>query len=178
MPDFAIIPVLDIPEGLVLDYWQRVDDAGLLADRWCDLKDPSPMAIIRLLREAHYLAKFMFMLFREDKGLVAEFTLTNFTGKAAMVHFSMAPENSPQESMHYARATTDIVLNEWGDGDQPDAPFLYSLYGLTPTTNKAACAFVRRVGFKKVGILPKGQKVKGSEAVDAMITIKERSNGR
>lgn len=162
----------------MLDYWQRVDDAGLLAHRWCDVKDPTAESVIRLLRDLPALARFMFMLFNEQKGLVAEFTLTNFTGKAAMVHFSMAPENSPQESMHYARTTTDIVLNEWGDGDKPDAPFLYSLYGLTPVTNRTACAFVRRVGFKKVGILPMGQKVNGSESVDALITIKERSNGR
>lgn len=114
----------------------------------------------------------------ERQALTAEFALCNFTGKAAQVHFSMHPDNKPQYSLHLARVVTDKILNEWSEQGDPDAPFLYSIFGLTPVTNRPACAFVRRVGFKKVGTLPMGQRINGNEFVDAMITIKGRSNGR
>ena len=169
---FVIVPVIDIPEPIVLDYWQRLYNADLLKYRLCDVENPNPADAFTLPQQT------MFMVWDTDlKEIRAEFALTNFTGKAAMVHFSMHPENRPQQSMHYARAVTDQVLNEWRDSTE-DAPYLYALYGLTPVTNRAACAFVRRVGFKKIGTLPMGQRSNGSEFVDAMITIKERSNGR
>ena len=173
---FAIIPVFDIPSQFVVDYWRSLLDSDLLRYRLCDVQDPDMNSAEQLMSQC---GRFMFMIYANDtKELRAEFTLTNFTGKAAMVHFSMHPENTPQQSMHYARAVTDIVLNEWSEKDKPSAPFLYSLYGLTPVTNRAACAFVRRVGFKKIGNLPKGQRQNGDEFVDAMITIKERTHGR
>ena len=120
-----------------------------------------------------------FNVFDSTRGeLTAEFALCNFTGKAAQVHFSMHPDNKPHYCLHLARVITDQILNEWSEQGNPDAPFLYSLYGLTPVTNRPACAFVRRVGFKKVGTLPMGQRINGNEFVDAMITIKGRANGR
>lgn len=174
---FAIIPALEIPESIVVHYWQRLLDSDLLRLRLCDCEDPTPLTALQMLYST--LGQTMFMVWDSGlKELRAEFALTNFTGKAAMVHFSMHPENKPQQSMHYARAVTDIILNEWGEKDDPSTPYLHSLYGLTPVTNRAACAFVRRVGFKKIGLLPGGQKVNGSEIVDALITIKERTNGR
>lgn len=176
-PSFTVIHALEIPDAIVVDYWQRLIDHDLLRLRLCDCVDPDVQTVMQMLYSA--LGQTMYMVYDNDlKELRAEFALTNFTGKAAMVHFSMHPDNPPQQSMHYARAVTDQVLNEWHERDNPSVPFLYSLYGLTPVTNRAACAFVRRVGFKKVGTLPGGQRVNGTEIVDAMITIKERTNGR
>ena len=83
----------------------------------------------------------------------ADFSLEGFVGKAAMVHFSMHPDNPPQYSMKLAREVTDSVLQEWSEPES-GSPFLYTLYGLTPVTNRAACVFVQRCGFKKIGILP------------------------
>jgi hypothetical protein len=173
---FAIIPVFDVPPTLVINYWQRLIDSDLLRYRLCDVENPTIDDAKGLMS---HNGVSMFMVWDHIlKDLRAEFALTNFTGKAAMVHFSMHPDNEPQRSMHYARTVTDIVLNEWGEKDNPSAPFLYALYGLTPVTNRAACAFVQRVGFKKTGILPMGQRQNGNSYVDAMITIKERKNGR
>lgn len=173
---YAIIPVFDVPYPFVVGYWQSLLDADLLRYRLCDVQEPSLKDVEQLVSQN---GPSMFMVF--DTGLKeirAEFALTNFTGKAAMVHFSMHPENEPQRSMHYARTVTDQVLNEWGEKDNPSVPYLYALYGLTPVTNRAACAFVRRVGFKKIGVLPKGQRSNGVDFVDALITIKERKHGR
>lgn len=113
---------------------------------------------------------------QERAEVIAEFTLEGFVGKAAMVHFSMHPGNTPQYSLKLAREVTDSILTTWSEPIN-GSPFLYTLYGLTPVTNRAACAFVQRVGFKKLGILPKGQMEDGEHYVDALITIKERKDG-
>ena len=155
----------------MLDYWKTLHDSNLLRLRLCDVEDPTVLTVAEMLYST--LGQTMFNVVVNSQ-IVAEFALTNFTGKSAMVHFSMHPENTPQQSLHYARAVTDDVLNVWHERENPSVPYLYSLYGLTPVTNRAACAFVQRVGFRKIGTLPKGQRVNGSEYVDAMITIKAR----
>jgi len=172
---YAVIPTLEIPEKFVVDYWQKLFDSELIGDRLCDIENPKVGNAIELILSEHGKTMFNVVdLMLKPARIVSDFALTNFTGKAAMVHFSMHPDNSPQQSMHLARTVTDQVLNVWGEQGKPDTPYLYSLYGLTPITNRAACAFVQRVGFKKVGILPKGQRMRGTEFVDAMITIKSR----
>jgi len=172
---YAVFPVYELPESLIKEYWQRIKDADLLRHRLCDVFEPSVQDAMNLV---DLMGSSMYFLVNNNCELVAEFSLTNFTGKAAMVHFSMNPENKPQQSLFYGRTATDQVLNQWGEQDNPAAPYLYSLYGLTPVSNRAACAFVQRVGFKKIGTLPGGQRVNGGDCVDAMITIKERTNGR
>lgn len=172
-PVYTVIPALEIPDTIVVDYWQRLHKKGLLKDRLCDIENPTPLHVLEIMQSP--LGQTMFLVWdRQHREFRAEFALTNFTGKSAMVHFSMHPENPPQQSMHYARAVTDEVLNVWHERENPSVPYLYSLYGLTPVTNRAACAFVQRVGFRKIGTLPKGQRVNGTEFVDAMITIKAR----
>ena len=176
-PTFTVIPALEIPDKLVVDYWQLLIDHDLIRYRLCDCVEPNIQTVMQMLYST--LGQTMFMVFDDSRSeLRAEFALTNFTGKAAMVHFSMHPDNTPQQSLRYARVVTDQILNVWSERDDPDAPYLYSLYGLTPVTNRAACAFVKRVGFKQIGTLPKGQRQNGGEFVDAMITIKERRHGR
>lgn len=173
MNDHVVIPLENVPHAFVLGYWDDLHFAGLLKYRICDEVDPDLASAVRLMDACK---PHVYFVVRENR-VVAEFSLTGFTGKSAQVHFSMHPDNSPQESMHYARTCTDSVLHEWFDGNDAEEPFLYSMYGLTPVPNRAACAFVRRVGFKKIGVLKRGQRFDG-DVVDAMITIKERDNGR
>ena len=173
---YGVFSTHDIPQPYLIDYWTALYDANLLRHRLCDTKKPTLKDVNDMLADPTVLTFNVFDPERNE--LTAEFALTSFTGKAAQVHFSMHPDNKPQYSMMLAREVTDKILNEWSEQEHPDAPFLYSLFGLTPVTNRPACAFVRRVGFKKVGTLPGGQRVNGSEFVDAMITIKGRTNGR
>ena len=175
---YGVFSTHDIPQPYLIDYWTALYEANLLRHRLCDTKNPTLKDVNDMLADPTVLTFNVFD--PERNGLTAEFALTSFTGKAAQVHFSMHPDNKPQYSMMLAREVTDTILNDWREQGKPDTPFLYSLFGLTPVTNRPACAFVRRVGFKKVGTLPRGQRVNGSECVDAMITIKTRGqhNGR
>ena len=164
----VIIPAATIPTLVIERYWKDLLENDLLRYRLCDLKGPKIEDAMTLT--AQFLQYFL--VDPADSRIRAEFVLNNFTGKAAQVHFSMHPDNTPQRSLHLARRVTDQVLNEWTPVDKPDEPFLYSLFGLTPVDNRAACAFVQRVGFRKLGVLPGGQ-LSGGEPTDAMITIKK-----
>lgn len=155
-----------VPKALFVEYWNSIIDADLLKLRLCDVVNPTIADAYKAAIPGSYM-----VYDKEEERIVAEFLLNGFIGKACQVHFSMRPSNSPQQSMKLAREITSSVLNEWKTVD--GEPYLMSLYGLTPVCNRAACAFVRRVGFKKIGILPGGQWTDG-KAVDAMITLKTR----
>ena len=111
-----------------------------------------------------------FLLHPLKSHIMAEFTLENFIGRSAQIHFSMHPETTPHEAFMLGRTATDRVLHDWKLYNQP---YLDSLYGLTPTLNRPACAFVQRCGFKKLGVLRGAQHWRG-EPCDAMITTKAR----
>jgi len=172
---YGVQPALDLPQLWLYNYWKALLDADLLKYRLCDVKDPMVEDALAMLGRIGLLSFNVVDV--ERAAIVADFSLEGFVGKAAMVHFSMHPDNPPQYSMKLAREVTDDILNIWCESGS-DSPFLYTLYGLTPVTNRAACAFVRRVGFRKIGTLPHGQMVDGREYVDAQITIKERRDGR
>lgn len=173
---YGVIPTLDIPRLVLYNYWKALEEANLLWLRLCDVENPTVEDVLQMVEN---IGAQMYNVYDPDtEKLVADFALTNFTGKAAQVHFSMHPDNSPQYSMHLARTVTDDILDIWGELENPDTPYLYSLYGLTPVPNRAACAFVRRVGFKRIGTLPMGHHFDG-KPVDAMLSLKVRKdNGR
>ena len=166
---WGVTPLLALPFKPVRIYFESLIDSGLLRQRLCDVENPTWDDVVDMIGR---MGRQMYLVSQPDGRVLAEFTLDNFTGKSAQVHFSMWPENRPQFSMHLARTVTDQVLNAWTLQDS-DEPYLYSLYGLTPVKNRAACAFVQRVGFKKVCILPGGHKYQG-RIDDALVTIKAR----
>lgn len=169
---YAVVQTKKTPKAVVEHYWRALEKSGRIQDRLCGFKNPTWRDAERLIQDCPH----SFNVYDEEREiLVADFALTTFTGKSAQVHFSMHPENSPQYSMKVARTITDQILNVWHEKDHPDKPFLYSLFGLTPVTNRTACAFVQRVGFKKVGTLYMGQQI-GDTYVDALLTIKKRKD--
>lgn len=95
-------------------------------------------------------------------------------GRAAQIHFSMHPNNKFTDSVHLARWGTEQILNKWTN-KKTGKPFLDSLYGLTPATNRVACIFVLKVGFKKIGYLYNSIIDRG-KVVEAVIV--EKRHGR
>lgn len=169
----VIIPALTVPEEVSANYWLDLEKANLLRYRLCDLKDPTWHDAMHMMQTLHPHSLY-FLVDPTDMRITAEFLLTNFSAKTAQVHFSMHPDNTPQRSLHLARRVTTELLNEWTVAADNKEPYLLSLFGLTPINNRAACAFIQRVGFKKAGVLPGGQLYEG-EPTDAMITIKART---
>jgi len=145
-------------------YWVALFEADLLKYRFCDT--PQPATVEHALDEHGETTYFVFA----KKLIVAEFTLDNFAGRSARVHFSMHPSLSSQHTAYLAKTVGDSILNDWKVGDER---FLDAMYGMTPTENRVACLFVQRAGFKKLGILPSGCDYLGGIS-DAMLTLKTR----
>jgi hypothetical protein len=166
---YTVLPVRHLEESVVMDYWQHVLDADLLKYRLSDMDLPT-------LRDARVMMKrFMYSTYFVSNGarLAAEFTLMNFTGKAAQVHFSMHPDNTFKESIEMGKLATDQILYEWKNTDRRDEPYLTSIFGLTPLPNRPACLFALKTGFKKAAVLPDGARYLG-KICDGMISIKTR----
>lgn len=169
MENITIIPVSLLPEDVVETYWQTLYMENTLRFRLCDTIDPTFEDVKDIIRRAH--GQMYMVIDITTKEAVAEFMLENFTGRSAQVHFSMHPRNNFKDSIKIGNYANDTVLNEWIHPEY-NGPYLESLFGLTPVTNRAACLFIRRCGYKKIGVLPKGIKDRG-KIVDAMITIRE-----
>lgn len=109
------------------------------------------------------------MIWDHDRGeYTAEFLLEGFTGKAAMIHVSTHPKNELKYSLELGIGCSNLMIQHG----------FSALYGITPMTNRAACIFALKCGFKKIGILPQGILDRGVFA-DAMISIKsEITHGR
>lgn len=153
-----IVPLLSLPKDQVEYYWQSLYMEGTLEKRMCDLINPTWSDVKDMIVR---MGRSMYMIQNQDNDLVAEFMLENFTGNAAQVHFSMAPKLSLGQMLQIGTEVSDLVTKGM------------TLYGLTPVTNRPACLFVLKTGFKKLGILPEGIRDRG-EVVDAMITVKRR----
>ena len=166
-----IAPALSLNRGYVDDYWLALEKADTLRFRLCDLTKPRYKDVINMYRNKH-LQCFMVFNVKQQK-VVAEFMLENFMCLTAQVHFSMHPDNDFKTNIHLASWATDQVLDLWVR--QSKKPFLDALYGLTPATNRVACIFVLKAGFKKIGYLHNAIKDRG-KIVEAMIV--EKRHGR
>lgn len=159
LTDMKIVPLLNLDKDQVQYYWQTLYMDGLLDDRLCDIKNPTWTDVREMIVR---MGKNIFHVLNGQNEIEAEFTLENRTGNAWQIHFSCSPHTSAKRRIAIARDIGEELFTWEG---------LDSLYGLTPVTNKLACMFVLRSGFKKVGILHKGTYEKG-ELVDAMISTR------
>jgi hypothetical protein len=166
--DYVIMPVETVPMEAIRGYFDALTMTGRLGPRLCDISDPTPNDAIGML--ARCTPHVYFLAHPSERYILAEFTLENFIGRSAQLHFSIHPNVSPQTAFMLGRTATDRVLHDW---KLYNRPYLDSLYGLTPTLNRPACAFVQRCGFKKLGVLRGAQHWRG-EPCDAMITTKAR----
>lgn len=168
MKNKVILPLMNIPPDVVELYWQTLYMENTLRFRLCDIIDPTFADVKNMIQR---LGKQMYMIVdMETKQAVGEFMLEGFTGKAAQVHFSMHPKNTFKESIQLGTWCNDTVLATWTHPED-GSPYLQTLYGLTPVTNRAACIFTLKTGYKKIGILPNGMRDRG-EIVDAQIAIR------
>lgn len=167
--DYWVANVLSFSVDEVQTYWQTLAMHDTLKYRLCNLDDPTWADVVNMIR-LH--GKFMFNAgcYKTDK-IVGDFMLENYTGKAAQIHISLHPENTYKRTLQLSREITDTILNTWTTED--GSPYLETLFGLTPVTNRVACVHALKVGFKKIGILPHGILDRGKN-VDAMISIKTR----
>lgn len=120
------------------------------------------------------------MVVKEDNDLIGEFMLTDWTGLAAQIHVSGNPKYYRRN-----REITTQVFNKLFDMPRLDGnPYVHTLMGLTPVTNRLSVKFNADAGFKQLGVIPKAMYVHPGQYVDAVATIltkeilEEHTNGK
>jgi hypothetical protein len=167
-----IVPASAVPLAALSDYWMDLHEADLLKYRWSDMEDPKPIDIIDYTRTTPH----MYNIVDTATGLViADFSLGPFTGKAAQVHFSLHPASPPSFNVYLASVVSDKILYQWNDIHNLEESFVDTLFGITPVKNRVACIFIRKAGFKSMGILNSGAKYL-NEVDNALLTTKSRLN--
>lgn len=169
-PKYNIVPLDFTDNNAVVAYWKSLLDNNLLRFRLSDVVNPNLKDVWEMMARYH---KSMYFI-RAEGVIVSEFTLENFTGKAAQVHFSMNPENTFRESVAIGSSAGNEILYEWRKTEMSDkGDYLTSLYGLTPVLNRSACLFAIKSGFRKIGILPAGCLFEG-KVCDGMLSLKTK----
>lgn len=160
-----IAPLLGLNKDAVQTYWQQLYMSGRLETRMCMVKDPRWEDVLELIRNKGQQIYHIL----DDLDIVGEFMLDNFMGRSAQGHFSMHPDLPHKRAIEIGSMVADQIL-QWPSSNST-GPIFKSIYGITPVTNRAACIWVQKIKFKKIGILPGGIVDRG-KVVDGMISIR------
>lgn len=77
--------------------------------------------------------------------------LNNPIGRGRQIHFAVYKKFWGKEAVHIGReATQQILRMKMADG----SPYLLSMFGLTRISYRLAIRFMKKIGFREVGILP------------------------
>jgi len=168
--DSRIFPLLAVNFDTVRGYWEDLKKAGYMDYRLCDVPSPKMEDAYRLM---HQHAKNMYLIQWGDN-IAGEFTLTNFTGRAAQIHFSTHPDLHIKQGIPLVKETVKRILH-WKESHNEQRYYLNTLFGLTPMDNRAARLYITKVGFKKQFVLPSGMNYMG-RTVDALVTTLTRKD--
>ena len=162
---YLIVPAESLSYNRISKYFLDLADADTLKYRFSD----QDKATSSWAANHHTTTAGCFFVVNQRRSIVAEFQLSNFIGKAAQIDFCMHPDKATD---NMAELVTNAILKNWTIVENMYESYLETIYGLTPVDNRAACLFVLKAGFKKVGILPSGSSYLNS-ITDSLITIKQ-----
>ena len=126
-------------------YLNDLANHGLLKYRLSNVPSPIPSDFT-----PSYLT--FFILDNISSLIIGEFTLDTPLGAGYAIHFSAHPSLAPFTALTVARMAVDTIFL-WRQPDKHTA-YTRALYGLTPLPNKPALAFISRLGFKQLTLLP------------------------
>jgi len=168
---YVVLPIEAITKEQLYQYWRALELADTIKYRWSDISSPTAKQVTEycIANPTH-----KYIVVDVDTGTTkADFSLGPFTGKAAQVHFSMCPTNTTNLNIFLADEITNCILYQWKDVNDLEEVFLDTIFGLTPVSNRPACLFIRKAGFKAIGTLISGTKYL-NEVDDALLTMKTR----
>jgi hypothetical protein len=84
--------------------------------------------------------QLLFVVMREETPIMISW-LNSLDGKRVQVHFSMFKHGFGKNSFEVGRKAVDHYLSLTG----PDGYLFDVVYGVTPTTNKLACRYVKKI---------------------------------
>ena len=154
----------------VMDYWKVLAKQGLVA--WAfpanDIADANDFAEM-MINDKTIQGFLVYDTYTDS--IVAHFHLNGFQGLIAHAHFSML--KGPNH-IGLARAAIKQLFLSHRSGGQP---FVEALIGVTPLYNRAACRFIKCMGFKEQFIAPSASYIaKKDEYTDALITMVKRED--
>ena len=145
---WKIIPLMECNPHLVQAYFQHLAIFNTLQKRFPEIKDVAFSQVCKVLLANKEQVYFV----TKDDRIICEFTLENFQGMAAQVHFSWRPETTFSTIVDRSKWVVDQIFNVWKRDN--GLPFLKTLIGVTPISNRAACLTVLRIGYVKLGVIP------------------------
>jgi hypothetical protein len=127
---------------LITRYYDSLEEDGVLSKCFHDIAVESVQDFTDVVFNPQNL--FYLIVDMEDGSFtpVGHAMLTNFYGKAAMVHFSIIKARWGQEARRIAEESLNQVSR-----------IIPNLIGIIPTSNRIALAFARRMGFKELATL-------------------------
>ena len=172
--NYQVVPLMEAPAKLVFKYFDSLIRDDILKYRLADLENPDAGSYRRLIgvhkHNMYVVTKEVTKEERSELSLIGEFTLVAGEGKTAQIHFSAISYLTLKEKVHLAKYITDSVLS-WTRVDKPHEYLYTALLGYTPLSNREACLFVLKTGFKKLAIVPGGAYHLG-KIDDAMFSMK------
>lgn len=165
---FTLMEVGGVPYPIWADYWNDMILSGRINDRFGDTDNPTIDTVWEMqwrFRPHAYL-----LIDLEEARALGECVLANFSGASAQVHFSVRSGLPLPTARDVGREMIRTILYGWRHGDQP---FLRTLYGMLPRTNRAAIIFCLSCGFKRFGTVPYGMRHRG-KVCDGVVLIETR----
>lgn len=157
-------------------YWHRLadDDLNLWAFPEGDIKDFGDF-VVDILQDRSSITFFMYDL--EDNEVAGHFQLTGWQGLVAHAHFNILRKWHGKEALNMCRQAHSWAFEcKREDGK---TPWVETIVGITPVTNRAALLFVKRLGYKTVLTLPHSYwYYTGNEFVDGIVTTIDKTTLR
>ena len=145
---YQLIHLHDAEVTDVIQYWQDLLDRDVLKYRIPEVLHPTLSTVQDMLRRMH---NSCFVAVDENRKIVGECMLDNFQGLCAMVHFSIHPHCYGRKGVQIAVESSKQLFKLRRDNSK--IPYVQTLLGVTPVSNKLATRFIQKVGFKKVHTL-------------------------
>jgi len=150
----TLVPLLKIPAPVLKRYFQNLIRCNLLKFRMSPLVNPQWEDVLSMIR---VFGQNMYCVINKSiypPEIVGEFMLENFSGKSAQAHFSANPKYSnPRKYSTAITWASSQVLNEWKVKGK-DEPYLKTLIGFIPVSNRPAIFTLMRAKWKKQVVVP------------------------
>lgn len=175
----ALLP-RDVQYAARMRYWEELLRADLLKYRLADVRNPGMEHACWL--ESQYSNTIFFCFDLHLQKIIGEMTLEGLNGASSRVHFSVLPAIRGESAVTAALVLHDFVfalkrvpLDPQTPQEGPRQPYVETLVGVTPVSNRLAVRFIQRVGFKPIGIIPKAVDLAYRGIIDdGLLSIKTR----
>jgi len=137
IPYMVIDGIPNMPDSMLASFYLTLVADGLEKTAFYDGSVQCASDFVRLFKSPGQL---LFVVVREDAPIMISW-LNSLEGKRVQVHFSMFKRGFGRDSFEIGRKVVEHYLSLSG----PDGFLFDVVYGVTPTANKLACKYVKKI---------------------------------